>query len=112
MMMDPRINRPGVIQFEGWRVPPGFLSDGCTLARDGNRNRYTPACVLHDFLRRYGIVPVYVADDIFRRHLIALGASRCKARAYWVGVRVLSVIFTRTEPLPFEWREFSKPVRS
>lgn len=99
-----------MIQFDGWRVPDDFISDGCTLARDGRRNRYRPACVLHDFLRRHAIVPASDADEILRRHMLALGASRVLAWVYWLGARVTAKIFPRTQPLPLRWVSFQKRV--
>lgn len=109
-MMTPRAPYPWPIQFEGWRVPPGFESDGCTLARDGHRNRYTPACVLHDFMMRHAIIPAKEANALLRRHLLALGASRFRAWCYWAGAAMLRPLFTRTLPLPYEWRDYVKKV--
>ena len=40
-------------EFEGWRVPPEFVSDGCTWAPDKLlRVDLKPACVWHDWARR------------------------------------------------------------
>lgn len=93
-----------MIEFEGWRVPPGFVSDGCTCAPDAWRGRpLTDACVLHDFLRRHGIVPTSEADKILRRHLLKLGAPAWLARLYWLSVKLMRWRFTFTAPLPPAW---------
>jgi hypothetical protein len=95
------------IEFEGWRVPTNFVSDGCTLAKDG---RWSDACIMHDFLRRHAIVSKREADAIFYRHLLHLGAGRIRAALYWIGVRITAPFATRTYKLPPEWAEYAKPI--
>lgn len=96
-----------MIEFEGWRVPPGFRSDGCTFAPDSWFGRdLKPACVLHDFLRRHGVIPVPEADKLFRRHLIALGAPAWLARIYWLVVKLTRPWFSAVRPLPGNWAEY------
>lgn len=96
--------------FEGWRVPPGFRSDACTFASDGHRNRYAWACVLHDFLRRYGAVPAADADAILYRHLRYLGASRLRASLYWLGAFALRGWFRSITPMPLAWLSYRQRV--
>lgn len=98
------------ISFEGWRVPDAFESDGCTGTADGKRNRWMPACRMHDFHRRHEIVSKRDADSIFYRHLLHLGASRLRARLYWLGVRITAPLANRTYRLPPEWAEYAKPI--
>jgi hypothetical protein len=98
------------IEFEGWRVPTNFVSDGCTGVSDGKANKYAPACVLHDFLRRHAIVSKRAADAIFYRNLLNLGAGRIRASLYWIGVRITAPFATRTYKLPPEWAEYAKPI--
>ncbi len=94
------------ITFMGWRVPPGFVSDGCTLAPDFG---WSNACVMHDFMRRHAVVSTREADSIFRRHMVALGAPRLVAFLYWLMVRVTGPFFGATKPLPAGWAEYAVP---
>lgn len=116
------MNEP--ITFEGWRVPPGFISDGCTCAPDrwpiidsffpprAHWITLTPACVLHDFQRRHAVVPVKDADARLKRFLIHLGAPHWLASIYWVGDKLLRPLFRATQPLPGLWREYAKPINA
>ena len=102
---------PAIVVFNGWRVPPGFKSDGCTWAPDEwFGTDLKPACILHDFLRRYALVTVQDADRIFHRYLIALGAPRWLARFYWFVVKITRWRFKHTEKLPYDWSEYRTPV--
>lgn len=75
-------------EFEGWRVPPEFVSDGCTWAPDKLlRVDLKPACVWHDWARRQ-LVPftdmtIEEADAHFYRYLIKQGLWRPVGRVYW-----------------------------
>ncbi len=103
------------VTFEGWTTPPDFESDGCTLAPDRwwtFRRGWvdlTDACILHDFLRNYALVPMREADSRFRRHLISVGAPRYMAWVYWFAVKKTKSIFTKTYMLPIRWDKYSKP---
>jgi len=93
-----------------WTIPEGFVSDGCTWAPD----RWfgvdlSPACLLHDFLRRYAIVTVREADRELHAQLIELGAPRWLARFYWFVVKITRPWFRRTEALPRKWRAYRLP---
>lgn len=109
-----RVETP--ISFAGWRVPVGFMSDGCTLAPDSvlairlrpieiYRLDLREACYLHDFNRRhrvhYGIMTPSEADHLFRVHLRALGATSFMAGVYYAAVKVLRPATRRTQPLPY-----------
>lgn len=107
------------VYFAGWVVPPQFWSDGCTfpgplalLKWPMRSEKYKPACVMHDFLRRhichYGMKPSE-ADAIFRRHLKALGASSFLATLYWGAVKLMRPWFTQTHPLPLKWQDYRFP---
>ena len=94
-----------MIIFEGWRVPNGFSSDGCTFAPDTLFGvNLKPACVLHDFARRhlvhYRALTVSEADALFRRHLKALGAPSWLATLYWFAVKITRPWFQKTQPIP------------
>lgn len=98
--------------FDGWRIPPDFRSDGCTLAPDrlfGIDLR--PACRMHDFHRVYLVHDRYMtvqqADWIFRRHLIALGCPPIIARLYWLAVKIARPWFMAGKPLPDRWAEYA-----
>lgn len=62
--------------------------DGCTFGPD----LFLPACALHDYLVRTGVVPRHEADDIARDVILALAAEsedervwrRCGAAYAWV----------------------------
>lgn len=99
------------ISFEGWRVPPGFKSDGCTvpwfLRWLLRADRFSKCCTLHDFLRRHGIVSTSDADDVLKRYIMADGGSVLHAYIYWLGVRLTSRYYTRILPLPKEWAEYA-----
>lgn len=103
-----------MIEFEGWRVPPGFSSDGCTLSPDRPFGiNLRPACILHDFARRhlvhYSQMTISEADAMFRRHLKALGAPSWLATLYWFGVKVIRPWFRATQPVPTSaWLEYLK----
>jgi len=93
-----------------WTIPKGFVSDRCTWAPD----RWfgidlSPACILHDFLRRYAIVSVREADRELHAQLLALGAPRWLARFYWFAVKVTRPWFRRTQTLPWAWRSYRFP---
>ncbi len=101
-----------LIEFEGWRVPVGFSTDGCTCAPDTVFGvNITDACAMHDFLRRhicyYSHMTPSEADKIFRRHIKALGGERFVATIYWFFVaKIMRRFFTRTFPLPVMWFDY------
>ncbi len=98
-----------MIEFEGWRVPPGFKCDGCTGVPDRLFSiDLEPACILHDFMRRHAIVPAAEADKLFRRHMIALGAPAWLARLFWLVIKVARPWFYYTEPVPTKWLGFTE----
>lgn len=100
-----------MITYGGWRVPDGFKSDGCTLAPDSWFGaNLKPACILHDFQRRYGLLPIPDADAMLNRHLIALGAPAWLAFLYYLGCVLLRPFFKATMGLPYQWRDYAKPV--
>jgi len=98
-----------MITFEGYRIPDGFArsSDGCTWGPDKLFGiQMKPACIYHDFLRRYGIVGVKEADRLFHRFLIHLGVHRAIARFYWFVVKITRWYFKKVQPLPREWEGY------
>lgn len=98
------------IVFEGWQVPPAFPSDRCTDAPDHwNHHDLRPACALHDFQRRYGLVPVDDADRRLKRFLMYLGAPHWLAQLYYIGVKLMRPWFMKTEPFPDYYKGFDKP---
>lgn len=127
-MHTPQHSDSGIaIEFQGWRVPTGFKSDGCTLAPDSYlairwrpfelyRLSLKPACKLHDFNRRhrvhYGVMSAEQADHVFRAHLRALGASPLLAGLYYGFVKVTRSKYKRTLPLPpgSGWHQYLKRV--
>ena len=105
------------VEFEGWRTPADFISDGCTLSPDRwfcfHKMKWvdlTDACILHDFHRLYRIVTPKESDKIFRRHLIHVGAPRYIAYFYWFMLKKTRKYFTRTEELPICWEKYAKKV--
>ena len=97
------------VEFRGWRVPDEFRSDGCTLPfflffLSPLLTPYKDACRLHDWCRRhlvhYRIMTVQDADDLFRLHMIHLGAWGWFARAAWAFVSVTRRFYRRTQPVP------------
>lgn len=93
------------ITWNGWTVPVGFWSDGCTMAPDrlfGTNLR--TACIWHDWARRhlvhYGLMAVSEADREFRLFLIHLGAPKCLAWLYWLGSFLLRPFMSGTQPIP------------
>lgn len=96
------------VSFEGWSVPDDFPSDGCTFVRERLFGVViTPACRLHDFQRRYKIVPRGKADGILRRHWISLGLSPWAAWPLWAFVRLATGVFKRSYALPAKWRAYA-----
>lgn len=118
--MTIRVGNKDHISIDGWRVPPGFNSDGCTCAPDrlfGVDLR--AACLWHDWARRhlvhYGALTVQEADALFHRFLVELfertdelnRITRAIARLYWFGNKLLRVRFKGTLPIPYEnWRPY------
>lgn len=110
------------ISIDGWRVPPGFKSDGCTCAPDRLLGvDLRAACIWHDWARRhlvhYDALTVQQADALFHRLLIELFkrqdllnvATRAIARLYWFGNKLLRARFTATRSLPVPmWRIYLK----
>ncbi|HFD81040.1 MAG TPA: DUF1353 domain-containing protein [Gammaproteobacteria bacterium] len=100
------------VSFDGWTTPEGFRSDGCTmwpwlrrlLERFIDLDRYTPACVLHDFMRRHlvaeRVVTIGEADATMRRHLLALGMWPPLAWGFWLAVLLMRPFFLASRPLP------------
>lgn len=106
-----------MISFAGWSVPDDFKSDGCTGAPDSWFGiDLTPACRLHDFLRRhlvwYNIVTVQEADKLLKHHIRALGAPRFLGHFYWLGVKITRNKYKATYPFPSsklkEWSKYLK----
>lgn len=101
------------VNFEGWRVPPDFKSDGCTFPGPlalfkgvMQAAEYKPACILHDWHRNhvtfYGMT-MAEADAIFRRYLKHMGAPSWKATIYWGATKLGRVFYRNSSPVPERW---------
>lgn len=102
-----------MITFEGWSVPDDFDSDGCTFAPDRWFNvDLKPACIMHDFQRKYAVYygePVQDVDKRFKRHLRSLGAPRFLGHLFWLVVKLARRWYSTTKPVPKpEWLEYLK----
>ena len=98
-----------MIEFDGFKVPPDFESDGCTVPfflRPLYR-RYTDACRWHDWARRhlvhYERLTVQEADAAFYRFLRKLGAWPVFARITWFFVKRTRDHYSHTLPVPRKW---------
>lgn len=102
-----------MISIDGWKVPPGFRSDGCTCAPDRLLGvNLRPACIWHDWARRHlvhhGKMTVQMADARLHRFLVELlsragklnAMTRMIARVYWLVSKVLRSRFHATQPVP------------
>lgn len=81
-------------------ILPGFESDGASIPRFlwslvGPRfeAKTFPAAFLHDALYESKLFSRWFADAEFYRMLIGFGASRVRARLYWLAVRVFGGVF-------------------
>lgn len=80
-----------------WNPPPGFVCDGCTFAPDTAPNGadLLPACRNHDY--RYSVggpeSERLRVDQSFFLELVALGAPRWLAAAYFFRVRFWGIAF-------------------
>jgi hypothetical protein len=85
--------------FGGMRPWDASMSDGCTLSPDGS---WRQACVTHDQAYYHGgsAADRKRADQQLRTDMIAQGAPKWVANAYYAGVRVGGVPGTG---LPWEW---------
>ena len=107
-----------IVMFDNWIVPAAFQSDGCTIPF-GLRtfakwildsDKATPACRLHDFLRRHAVwhgLPVSTADAIFRRALKYYGLKSWQATLYWLFVKLTRPWFSATYKMPPEWQRMN-----
>lgn len=96
-----------MIEFNGWKVPAAFVSDGCTFVPDSWFGKdLTNACALHDFLRVYDLCPIEQADREFHSFLLFLGAPKLLARVYWIGVKLLRPFREDIKPLPTIWEKY------
>lgn len=101
------------MSFDGWEIPPGFQSDGCTfpgilkylkavmLADD-----MKDACVLHDFLRRHNIIHWFKADITFFRNLRFLGLDIIRAILYFMFVVISHPLSSGTSTMPPGWERY------
>ena len=94
-----------VISFEGWRVPIGYQSDGCTCAPDKVLGiNISECCIWHDWARHhlvhYKRMTPQEADAHFRRFLKKKGAPSWVATIYWVAVKLFRRRFNKTYPIP------------
>lgn len=112
------------IEWDGWRVPPKFASDGCSVPfflRPAlaivyallamKESRYVAACIWHDWARRhlvhYGLMTVQEADWAMRNYLRALGMKKWLAQVFWLGVKIMRPWFRKTRPIPYNsWKPF------
>jgi hypothetical protein len=90
-----------------WTVPKGFETDECTLVPEFDIGDW---CILHDFLRRYGVVPVGTADRIFREGIRDSGRP-VLAWVYWWGVKIMRPWFSKTQLLPHKWAVYGYETR-
>jgi len=100
-----------------WIIPAGFETDGCTfpgvlkyLKGIMKAKEYYLGCALHDFLRRYAIVPVPEVDKELKWYICDVNHDHIRAHLYWLAVKLMRLWFQRTQPLPAEWEKYRNPV--
>ena len=85
------------LEFFGYVVPKGFVSDGATVPRIAWAllppvHEYFPSAVLHDWMIEQGF-PRKLSDQVFRDSMIELGVNKYRARIMYAAVRSYATIF-------------------
>ncbi len=124
--MTQKLAPVGIVpSFEGYSLPPAFMSDGCTHCRENWFGvSITHHCFLHDFQRRYATCSVADADARLKRGIICeANAARARgeiadwewlflhalAAKVWLAVKIMRPWFSATQPLPTEWAAYAEP---
>ena len=104
-------------QIGQWIIPAGFQTDGCTfpgifkyIKGIMKAKEYYIGCALHDFLRRYEIVPVPEADKELKRYIRDVKHDHIRAHLYWLVVKFMRPWFQHTQTLPVKWGQYRNPV--
>lgn len=86
----------------GTAAPVGFRTDGASVPRalwSFVGSPFAPdvleAAIDHDHAYQFGVPDRRSADDLFRTALVKRGASRFRARLYWLGVRAFGWFYWR-----------------
>lgn len=97
----------------GWTVPAGFVSDGCTfpgplhhIRRLMRADKYAEGCILHDWLRRYGLCRISQADRLLREYIGDVAGDPWMADIYYLAVKLARPWFSKSVPLPPQWEKF------
>jgi hypothetical protein len=87
------------MEFFGYTVPKGFITDGATVPRAAWAllppvHEYFPSAVLHDWLIEMDY-PRKQADQVFRDSMIELGVNKYRARIMYAAVRAYAIVFRK-----------------
>lgn len=85
------------MEFFGYTVPAGFVTDGATVPRIAWAmlppvHEYFPSAVLHDWMIETGY-PRKLSDRVFRDSMISLGVNKYRARLMYAAVRSYAKVF-------------------
>lgn len=102
-----------VMAFDGWTIPPGFKSDGCTfpgplkyLRGIMKADDMKEACILHDFLRRHKIVSWIKADATLFCNLRFLGLDPIRSALYFIFVVISHPLNSGSSTMPPDWEKY------
>lgn len=77
-----------------YTIPKDFLTDFASIPDFvktllfSDKDKYTVAAIIHDYLCRYKVFPRNVCDEIFYEANLLCGIKKYKAYEMWIGVRM------------------------